>query len=258
MYRSAFAALTLTVVFTAPSFCQGTKLTVRQAIEAKFPLTKATADRTDIVTAGAVIDLMKDDLYMFSPAASMLATPAYKDGKFAYGMIDKTKILAAKKAGTVRQFVAGEKFWLIGLDIQDDAAVLEFLSDPISDTRYKTKVKYPYPSGAMPAPEVFLAKIEESIKAEPSEDKQPAAAPARPGPAPASAPPPPPAPDLPPPPPPTDAPPPVKDQTKDQVVKAFGQPTSINRAGAKEIDIYPGMKVTYVNGKVTDVQLNPN
>jgi hypothetical protein len=42
-------------------------------------------------------------------------------------------------------------------------------------------------------------------------------------------------------------------------VKAFGEPGTINRVGTKDIDYYPAtnMKVTYVNGKVTDVKL-PN
>ena len=35
---------------------------------------------------------------------------------------------------------------------------------------------------------------------------------------------------------------------------AFGQPQKVATVGAKEIDYYPDMKVTLVNGKVTDVE----
>ena len=62
-----------------------------------------------------------------------------------------------------------------------------------------------------------------------------------------------------PPPPPADAPPPPpktisKGNTKDQVIAAFGQPEKMANLGAKEIYYYKDLKVTFVNGKVTDVQ----
>jgi hypothetical protein len=66
---------------------------------------------------------------------------------------------------------------------------------------------------------------------------------------PAIAPPPPPA-DAAPPPPPTIS----LGDTKDQVVAALGQPQKVVQLGTKEIDYYPDMKVTFIKGKVTDVQ----
>jgi hypothetical protein len=58
-----------------------------------------------------------------------------------------------------------------------------------------------------------------------------------------------------PPPLPPDAPPPTitLDQTKDQVTAAFGQPLRSAKIGAKEIFYYKDMKVTFINGKVSDV-----
>jgi hypothetical protein len=38
------------------------------------------------------------------------------------------------------------------------------------------------------------------------------------------------------------------------VVANFGQPGKIAKIGPKEIYYYPDLKVTFVNGKVTDVQ----
>jgi hypothetical protein len=38
------------------------------------------------------------------------------------------------------------------------------------------------------------------------------------------------------------------------VVAAFGQPEKMVKLGAKEIYYYKDLKVTFVNGKVTDVQ----
>ena len=49
---------------------------LEQAIAASYPLTKATADRSDIVTAGAVMTLKKDGLIMFATTASSKAVLA--------------------------------------------------------------------------------------------------------------------------------------------------------------------------------------
>ena len=43
-------------------------------------------------------------------------------------------------------------------------------------------------------------------------------------------------------------------QTPEQVTAAMGQPKQIVKLGAKQIYVYPDMKVTFVNGKVTDIQ----
>jgi hypothetical protein len=59
-----------------------------------------------------------------------------------------------------------------------------------------------------------------------------------------------------PPPPPADAPPPTIaiGQTKDQVTAGFGQPARIAKLGVKEIFYYKDMKVTFTNGKVSNVE----
>jgi hypothetical protein len=249
MRRSQIAGFLLSVMLVGTGLSQS-----------KLPVTKATADRKDMVTAGAVIDLMKDNLLMSAVTEPRISEATYKDGKFSYGAVSSgMKWLNKTKSGADRTFVAGEKFWLIGVKINDDAAVLEFLSDPISDVRYKAFVKYPFPKGGIPAPDVVVAQIKESIKAEPTDGKGGDQAAAAPAPAAPAAPPPPAMADIPPPPPPTDAPPAAPKtislgQTHDVVAATFGAPTKVVKAGAKEIDYYPDMKVTFVNGKVTDVQ----
>ena len=80
---------------------------------------------------------------------------------------------------------------------------------------------------------------------------------ARPAP-PAAAPPPPPAPmpEIAPPPPPADTPPPTiaLGQTENQVTAILGQPLKAARLGAKVIFYYKDMKVTFTNGKVSNVE----
>jgi hypothetical protein len=43
-------------------------------------------------------------------------------------------------------------------------------------------------------------------------------------------------------------------QTVDQVVAALGQPEKTVNLGSKQIYVYKDLKVTFVNGKVSDVQ----
>jgi hypothetical protein len=45
-----------------------------------------------------------------------------------------------------------------------------------------------------------------------------------------------------------------KGQTPDQVLAALGKPDKIVNLGAKQLYIYKDMKVTFINGKVSDVQ----
>jgi len=65
-----------------------------------------------------------------------------------------------------------------------------------------------------------------------------------------------PMPEIAPPPPPADAPPPTiaLGQTKSQVTAAFGQPVRMAKLGVKEIYYYKDMKVTFTNGKVSNVE----
>jgi hypothetical protein len=69
-------------------------------------------------------------------------------------------------------------------------------------------------------------------------------------------PPPPPPADIAPPPPPSDAPPPTiaLGQTLDQVTAGFGQPLRVAKLGAMVIFYYKDMKVTFRNGKVSNVE----
>lgn len=62
--------------------------------------------------------------------------------------------------------------------------------------------------------------------------------------------------DIAPPPPPADAPPPTiaLGQTTDQVTAAFGQPLKVAKLGAKTIFYYKDMKVTFTNGRVSNVE----
>ena len=251
---------------------------IQQKLAAQFPLTKATADRTDIVTAGAVLVLEKDNLLMYTVTTTLPASNTYKNGKISNVSIPKCTFCsyvpglssAAAQIPNVdsRKFVAGEKFWVTKIDVHDDGVVFNLFSDPYSDVRYYATLKFPFAKGVTPPTDQVMSTVAEVLKVQPADDSGGsgggAEQPQPPAPAsqtaqasqqggqPALTP-------IAPPPPPPDAAPAApktiaKGQTKDQVLVIFGQPTKVVKLGAKEIDIYPDMKVTFMDNKVADVQ----
>jgi hypothetical protein len=264
---------------------------IQQKLIAEYPLTKASADKTDIVTAGAVLVLEKDNLLMYTTTTTMPPQNTYKNGKISHGVFDAAKkckfcayvpgvssVAAAVPNVDMRTFVSGEKFWVTNIEAHDDGMVFSLLSDPYNDIRYYSTLKFPYPKGAVPPADQMMAMVAEVIKVAPSDDDKggdnkagatetakggggkPGGQSGTPGggesgaqPAQSSMAP------IPPPPPPADAPPAAPKtiavgQTKDQVAAIFGQPTRVIKLSSKEIDVYPDMKVTFVHDKVTDVQ----
>jgi hypothetical protein len=268
--RSVAAALLLPC-FSLIAQTAGTPASIQQRLESDYTVSKAAADKSDIVTAGVVLVLKKDGLLMSATTSGSPASNTYKDGKISQGIWKVAKmpgfggLVGHSGTGatvTTRTFVAGEKFWVTKISVHDDGIVLDLLSDPISDVRYYSTLKFPFTKGTLPTPDQADSSVGEVLKVQPDDsaddkggkgdkgDKQPAAE--------AAAPPAPMAP-IAPPPPPADTPPPVPktialNQTKDQVLANFGPPTKIVKLGTKEIDYYPDMKVTFVNNKVTDVQ----
>jgi hypothetical protein len=278
--RFAVVALLLSAL-TVPA--QTTPASIQQKLESDFTVSKAAADKSDIVTAGSVLVLKVDGLLMSATSTGSAASNTYRDGKISQGIWKIAKmpgfgglVSHANPNANVqtRTFVAGEKFWVTKITVNTDGTVFELLSDPISDVRYYSTLKFPY-KGALPTPEQADSSVGEVFKVD-SDDaaaadnkgakggkgggNQPAAAPAQAAAAPteAAAPPPAMAPIAPPPPPADAAAAAPKTialkQTKEEVVANFGQPTKVVKLGTKEIDYYPDMKVTFVNNKVTDIQ----
>ena len=223
---------------------QGTDL--KQALTTAYPLTKATADNTDIVTAGAVLVLEKDNLQMCKVSLPIPTHNYYKNGELTQGgfmsvlnKLGNASLGGGQDATTTRKFVAGEKFWVTQIQVENDGVTFQFLSDPLQDVRYHGALKFPFPKGQTPTQEQILATVAQVIKADgdsgdgaPAPEQQSAAGAAAPAATQTIA----------------------LGQTKDQVVQSFGQPTKVVQLGAKEIDYYTDMKVTFTNNKVTNVE----
>jgi hypothetical protein len=237
---------------------------IQKQLESAYPTAKATADGTDLVTAGAVLVLQKDHLQMCKVEQPMSTANYYKKGAITQGglggffktMNVLSKLSAVPGLGGVasasasagaagaaggapaatdmREFVAGEKFFVTQISTGPDGVVFAFISDPIKDQRYKSSLKFPFPRGSTPSPDAVAAMVAEVIKvdaaeAQPEQAEAPAAAPT-----------------------------PTKTvalgQSRDAVIAMFGVPTKVVQLGAKEIDFFQDMKVTFIKNKVSNVE----
>jgi hypothetical protein len=157
----------------------------------QIKLTKATDDRTDIVTAGDIVALNKDGLMMCSSVSTYAFNNTYDNGVLtanpvnaanpnaamqsavgqavtsavmnhffgSFGGIASSALNSAQTAHpapapcTSRKFLAGEKFWVTGITAQPDGVLVSLYSDPYSDVRYYGEIKFFFPADAAPAPE---------------------------------------------------------------------------------------------------------
>jgi hypothetical protein len=266
--------------------------TLEQDLEGEYMLTTPTADNTDIVTMGSTLVLQKKGFSAGSVSSKVTTQNTYKDGQIHAGAatavrrfgglpgigsipgIGGAATTAAGAAGGSRDFVNGEKLYVtkITVDRGKDGIIFDLISDSYGDSgRFKGSLRIQYAKGTLKSAnlaqadaligEVFkIQPPDANAGAQPADNAAPSApaasAPAAPAPAPAADAPPPP---IAPPPPPADEPPaPPKSidlgQTKDQVISSFGQPQRTAKVGNKEIFFYKDLKVTFVGGKVTDVQ----
>ncbi len=237
---------------------------LQQKLEAKYVITKTTDDKTDIVTAGSVLILEKDKLLMYATTTGAPPQNTYKDGRLssgAFGLHEKAQGFGTfighppPKTVTTRYYVTGEKFWVTRIDTLADGVVFTLFTDAVSDIRYYCTLKFIYPHGATPSTDQVLSMVGEVLKVQQDDsaaadnkgDQQQAAAggqdqgqqqqaaqqeaqPAQP-------------------------PPTIQlGQTEDEVVGLIGQPEKKIALGSKEIFVYKDIKVTFIGGKVADVQ----
>ena len=221
---------------------------IRQALETTYALTTPTADKTDIARAGSVLVLKKSNLLTVDVTKMAFFPNTYKNGRITY-----SKLALLMKDGK-RTFVSGEKLWVTGIDVKDNAVVFNLFTDAFSDVHYRGTLKFPLDRGSAPTAGVVTAMVAEVFEVEQSDAPATATAarPANPPASPESVAPPPPIP--PPPPPPADPKTIALGQTVDQVVSNFGQPDKVIKLGARQSYVYKDMKVSFVGGKVTDVQ----
>lgn len=233
---------------------------LQKQLETKYAITKTTADKTDIVTAGSVLILEKDRLLMYATTTGAPPQNTYKDGKLSAGAFaahEKAQSFGTfighppPKSVTTRYYVTGEKFWVTRIDTLADGVVFTLFTDAVNDVRYYCTLKFVYPHGQTPPADQVLNMVGEVLKVQQDDsaqgDQQQAGnqqqgqdqgqqqaaqeqAPAQP-------------------------PPTIQlGQTEDEVVGMIGQPEKKIALGSKEIFVYKDIKVTFIGGKVADVQ----
>jgi hypothetical protein len=272
MRRAVYLAVAVAVLAGAvpPGQSQDSN-SLLAGLKAKFTLTQTSADKSELVTAGSVLVLQKDRLVMYAISNALPPQSLYKKGKISHSVLGGKSFLRdlgntmqhpEDTAIQQRVFVAGEKFWVTGITVGHDAVTFRLYSDPYSDIRYWGELKFPFPKGSVPPADDLMNTIAEVLTIQPDDNaaaNTQQAAPSAPAPQAPATPETPaevaPAPIPPPPPPAPDVQPKTISlgQTRDEVVAIFGQPQKVVKLAAKQIYYYPDMKVTLVNGKVSDV-----
>jgi hypothetical protein len=240
----------------------GSLAEIQDKLLAEYTITGTTADRSDIVTPGAVLVLHKNTLLMYSTTAITAPMNTYKDGMIQQSAagnylrgFGKLMLVGGDSSNLQnipsRKFVAGEKFWVTDISVSQDGVTFTAFSDPYGDLRYYGKLKFPFPKKTIPPTAQVIRTVEEvlSVAGAAGNDASQQAQGGSSAALPQLAPPPPPA-DQPPAPPKT-----IKvGQTKAVVIATWGEPSKDIKLAAKEILVYPDMKVTFVSGKVSNVQ----
>jgi hypothetical protein len=271
MRGTAMVAFLLASSFGLPGYAvpqdQPPKPNIEQQLRNQYQLTRVGANGV-VVQAGSVLVVQQDNIKA-NPASNLLywSNLYKKDGHVKQPAIMIKSGSSGVDKSSIRFLQVGEKVYVTNIEFKPAAVVFSLQScgacnpsatDP-NDVPYRAELSFQFQKGFLDAGnfEDIKGTIGQVFAIAPPIEGSTAAA------APASStsesngeahfqpiqPPPPPA-DQPPPPPKTIS----KGDTKDYVVAAFGQPERMVKLGAKEIYYYKDLKVTFVNGKVTDVQ----
>jgi hypothetical protein len=199
-----------------------------------------------VSAAGTVVVIQQDGLNAGPSAATMWYLNSFKDGQRKKGGMREAMY---QNAGTLRAIQVGERFYISKLEVKDGAVTFYLIS--CEQTGGKAGVSFQFAKGfqtslAFPdiqqaVGQVFTTEGQNNQNAQPAQvaSQPPPAEPvARPAP---------------------QAPPaePTRielGQTIEQVVAALGQPGKIVNLGEKQMYMYKDLKITFLNGKVSDVQ----
>jgi hypothetical protein len=283
------AAVVVAVSAIAPGLMAQDKAKIEQQLTEKYPITTPTADNSDIVTYGVVLVLQKKGLVIGDATSNVPFTNAYKDGQIRAGAAGTfSKIsrfgipgvpgIPSNPVGNTntRTFVNGEKVYLTAIQLKNNTITFSLISDAYNNVRYKGTLSMDFPKNMLsavdvPAMQKIISEVFTIDTSQNNANADAGSAQAAPAGGAAAAPAAPTAPEAPaapaepvlapvaPPPPPPDqpaAPPPSIEmgQSKDMVVAILGQPQKIAKVAGKEIYFYKDLKITFKDGKVSDVQ----
>jgi hypothetical protein len=279
---AASAVLLTGLLALAPFAWSDDKGKLDEQLTTAYPLTTPTADNTDIVTQGVVLILQKKGLVIGDATSNVPFQNVYKDGQIKAGAAATFSKIShfgglipgvpavpgnAVSNAANRTFVNGEKVYVTAIQVKGNTLTFSLISDAYNNVRYKGTLSMEIPKASISDVAKVQKTIDEVFKidtsaakadAAPADGQQAAAAePAAPAAAAPAAPAEPAIAPIAPPPPPADQPPATIEigQTPDQVTAILGQPQKMAKlAAGKEIYFYKNLKVTFKNGKVSDVE----
>jgi hypothetical protein len=254
-----FRLFVRSVLFLGILFCMAysaaaqANLSLAGQLRANYKLAKLGTDSSgvSVIQTGTVLVVQKGGILAVPPISIPIGTAVYKDGELK-GPSGFQKLALGQD---VRFLQEGEKVYVLKIDVKDkeDKVILTIvecdscngLNQPAS---YKAQVAFQFPKGYLAAADA--GQIQDVInqvlpqdngggdqqQAQGGGDQQQApqdAAPAQ------------------------DQQPQVnieRGQTIDQVVAALGQPIKTVNLGPKQIYVYKDLKITFINGRVIDVQ----
>jgi hypothetical protein len=218
-----------------------------QQLRSQYTLAKASHG-ANVASAGTIVVIQQEGLNAAPPHA-IWYTNIFKDGvRQRRGMREAM----FQNAGTLRTVEVGDKFYVSKIDVKDNSLTFFLISQQANGKAavlfefakgYQTSVAFSDIQQAIA--KVFTLEGQNENAQQPAEvASQPAAPQTQPAPVAAAAPPAP-------------AAEPTKielGQTTEQVVAAMGQPEKMVNLGEKQIYMYKDLKITFLNGKVSDVQ----
>ena len=220
---------------------------LQEQLNAQYKLAKVgrAGGAWNVLEPGTVLEIQKTGLLGVPPASVALCPSKFEGGNLKSPGVMCTGMLGKN----VRYLTVGEKVYPAKLEVnlgKDKIVIAIFecdscngVSDPAS---YRSEVVFQFPKGSLASTSV--GQVEDTIgqvlaigNGEPAQDQN-AAQSGAPASAPAQA-----------------EPQTIRmGQTTDEVVTAIGKPEKIVDLGSKQIYFYKDMKVTFVGGKVSDVQ----
>jgi len=275
-YGAISLSLTLLALVAMPRAFAAPQ-SVEDELKKTYKMTKVQSDSTGLAVtdAGTVLVIKKGGIRSFPPGDTVITPNSYKDGSMKTAQA-KTLGAAGKLAGhfgipqqanqqdNSRLLPTDEKvyFTKVSVDVQKDTVHINIIecdscNNVQQPSNFKAQVDFQFPKGYISggADAGQIADVIAQVFANQTDDANAqggqqggdqgqqggqqgggqAAPPAAPDPPkqPQSI---------------------DKGSTEDQVIAAFGQPDKIVNLGAKKLYIYKDMKITFVGGKVTDVQ----
>ena len=173
-------------VLTPCAHAQDPRSDLQKKLNSAFVLTRPTADNTDIVKAGSILELHQEGLIMYSVANKVAPTWTFKDGRLGMGFGANMSVdmqLGSVEQGVnhlnvpQRKFVSGEKVWITAALIKEDGVILQIYSDAYDDVRYFGQIKFPFAKGSVPPVDDFVKTVLGVMTVQPADDSgQPAQA----------------------------------------------------------------------------------